>query len=193
MPDYLEKYRQCGSVRQLILVEYKGGSEAALELWEKNGESFWEQSLSCHAFVGKAGVGRAAENDTKTPLGDFGMVCGFGIKPDPGAKLPYVAVDEHTWCCGDSMAYNRIIDLRDLPHDCRGEHMADFSPEYNYGLFFDYNSEGTAGRGFAIFVHCKGENPYTGGCIAVDEEAMIMLLQAMDSNARICVYENPEK
>lgn len=192
MPDYLEKYRQWGSVRQLILVEFMDGSEATLELWEKAVGDLWQKSLACHAYVGKAGVGRAAENDTKTPLGDFGMVCAFGIKPDPGAKLPYIAVDEHTWCCGDEAAYNRIIDLRDLPHDCLGEHMADFSPEYNYGLFFDYNIEGTQGRGFAIFLHCEGENPYTSGCIAVDEDSMIKLLQTVDSNARICIYEKPE-
>lgn len=190
--EFLQKYAAVDTVRQLMLCEYSGGSDAEVSLWVKDETAQWQKKLRCHAYVGRAGVGRAAENDTKTPLGDFGMVCAFGIKPDPGAKLPYVAVNEHTWCCGDEAAYNRIIDIRSLPHDCRGEHMADYAPEYNYGLFFDYNKENIPGLGFAIFLHCKGDRPYTGGCIAVDEKAMIEILRTVDDNARLCIYEKPE-
>lgn len=182
------KYKDLDEVRQLILVEYLGESRARLELWYRSDDKAWEKELSCAALVGRAGVGRASENDSKTPLGDFGMVCAFGIKPDPGAKLPYIHVDEHTWCCGDKARYNRIIDIREHPHSCCGEHMADYVPEYNYGIFFDYNAEGTAGLGFAIFLHCRGKKAYTGGCIAVDEDIMIKLLQKVDKNARICIY-----
>lgn len=190
--DLLQKYAAVDTVRQLMLCEYRGGSDAEFSLWVKDETAQWQKKLCCHAYVGRAGVGRAAENDAKTPLGDFGMVCAFGIKPDPGAKLPYVAVNEHTWCCGDEAAYNRIIDIRSLQHDCRGEHMADYALEYNYGLFFDYNKENIPGLGFAIFLHCKGDKPYTGGCIAVDEEAMIEILRTVDDNARLCIYEKPE-
>lgn len=190
--EYLEKYSSAKNVDQLILCACTGGSEAELSLWLKNNGGGWTESLHCHACVGRAGVGRAAENDTKTPLGDFGMVCAFGIEPDPGARLPYVAVDDNTWCCGDEAAYNQIIDIQSCPHQCRGEHMIDYAPEYNYGLFFDYNLQGIPGLGFAIFLHCKGAKPYTGGCIAVEEWAMIEILQAVDINARLCIYEKTE-
>lgn len=187
--EFLEKYKDNQRVKQLILVEYLGESRAVLELWLKYGESAWHKEFDCPACVGKSGVGRAAENDNKTPLGDFGMVCAFGIKPDPGSKLPYISVDEHTWCCGDTEHYNRIIDIRQHPHQCSGEHMADYAPEYNYGIFFDYNIEGTPGLGFAIFLHCMGDEPYTGGCIAVNEENMIRLVRAVDKDAKICIYK----
>ena len=190
--EYLEKYAVSDKVRQLMLCAFTGGTEAEFSLWLKENGNAWRKELQCHACVGRAGVGRAAENDTKTPLGDFGMVCAFGIKPDPGARLPYIEVDDNIWCCGDDAAYNRIIDIRSLPHDCRGEHMADYAPEYNYGLFFDYNKNCVPGLGFAIFLHCKGAKPYTGGCIAVDEEAMAEILQAVDENARLCIYEKAE-
>ena len=186
--EFLEKYKDNQRVKQLILVEYLGGSRAVLELWCKDENNVWHRELDCGAFVGKSGVGRAVENDSKTPLGDFGMVCAFGIKPDPGTKLPYITVDDNIWCCGDNAAYNRIIDMRSLPHDCRGEHMADYAPEYNYGLFFDYNKNCVPGLGFAIFLHCMGDKPYTGGCIAVDEEIMVKLLQTVDENSRICIF-----
>ena len=39
----------------------------------------------------------------------------------------------------------------------------------------------------AIFLHCTGANTYTGGCIAVSEENMIILLKALDTNARIII------
>ena len=67
--------------------------------------------------------------------------------------------------------------------------MADYAPEYNYGIFFDYNIEGTPGLGFAIFLHCTGDKPYTGGCIAVDEENMIRLVRAVDKDAKICIFK----
>jgi len=187
--EFLAKYKDNQRVKQLILVEYLGESRAVLELWLKYGESAWHKEFDCPAHVGKSGVGRAAENDSKTPLGDFGMVCAFGIKPDPGSKLPYISVDEHTWCCGDKEQYNRIIDIRQHPHQCSGEHMADYAPEYNYGIFFDYNIEGTPGLGFAIFLHCMGDKPYTGGCIAVNEENMIRLVRAVDKDAKICIFK----
>lgn len=185
---YKEKYAAISEVKQLITVEYTGGTGAHLRLFIKNGSGEWESVLEQNAFVGKAGVGRAAENDSKTPVGDFGMVCAFGIREDPGALLPYIRVDDNTWCCGDKEHYNRIIDIRQHPHNCKGEHMADYCPEYNYGLFFDYNIEGTAGLGFAIFLHCTGEKNYTGGCIAVDEDAMLTILQRVDEKARLVIY-----
>lgn len=189
---YLEKYKNSGDTRQLILTEYEGDCRATLELWTKGADGAWQLKLKTGAFTGKAGVGRAAENDSKTPLGDFGLGCAFGIKPDPGSLLPYIPVDEHIYCCGDREHYNRIVDIRDYPHQCSGEHMADFAPEYNYGIFFDYNKEGIPGLGFAIFLHCKGEKNYTGGCIAIEEEAMKLILQNVDSGARICIFETEE-
>ena len=190
--EILEKYRSVEKVEQVMLCQYLGESRAEFELWLKGENGIWHKALRCPAFVGRAGVGRAAENDSKTPLGDFGMVSAFGIKPDLGAKLNYIHVDEHTWCCGDEVAYNRIIDLREHPHNCRGEHLIDFAPEYNYGIFFDYNPEGRVGLGFAIFLHCMGDKPYTGGCIAVDEDSMRKILCSVDEHARLCIFEKAE-
>lgn len=184
---FKRKYAAESEVRQLILVRCGEGSRARLELYGKEA-SRWRLELECAALIGKNGPGRQREGDGKTPLGDFGLICGFGIKSDPGTHLPYVPVTENTWCCGDEAAYNRIIDISALPHVCRGERMADYAPEYNYGIFFDYNAEGIPGRGFAIFLHCRGEKPYTEGCIAVDEADMIRLLKSLDTGARLCIY-----
>jgi len=185
-----DKYRLVDTVRQVIAVQYTGGSNAVIKLFEKqwiNGKVVWNETLSCNGYVGQNGIGKEREGDKKTPIGEFGMIQAFGIKPNPGTTLPYVDVVETTYCCGDATAYNRIIDVRDVKHDCKGEHMIEYTPEYNYGFFFTYNKDCVLGKGSAIFFHCTGPKPSTAGCVAVSEKDMVTILRAIDKNARIVI------
>ena len=43
-------------------------------------------------------------------------------------------------------------------------------------------------KGAAIFLHCTGSNPYTGGCVAVKEKYMKKIMKTVDKNAKICIY-----
>ncbi len=189
--DTTGKYLNDDSVNQIITVQVTEGSNAAIKLFEKNvenGKNVWTETLDCPGFIGHEGLGKTKEGDNKTPIGDFGITTAFGIRKNPGTALPYIDVDENTYCCGDENFYNQIIDISEHPHDCSdGEHLIDYSPEYNYGIFINYNKECTPGLGSAIFLHCTGANTYTGGCIAVSEENMITLLKALDTNARIII------
>ena len=189
--DTTGKYLNDDSVKQIITVQATEGSNAVIKLFEKtveNGKTVWTETLDCSGFIGLEGLGKTKEGDNKTPVGDFGITTAFGIKANPGTALPYVDVDENTYCCGDENFYNQLIDISEHPHDCAdGEHLIDYSPEYNYGVFIDYNKEGTPGLGSAIFLHCAGANTYTGGCIAVSEENMLVLLKALDANARVII------
>lgn len=188
--DALGKYADDPSVTELIEVKYLGGSDAEIHMFVKNAEGgkVWTETLVCSGYVGKNGIGKEKEGDAKTPVGDFGILTAFGIKPDPGTVLPYWLVDENTWCCGDELFYNQLIDISEHPHDCsNGEHLIDYVPEYNYGLFPDYNKECEVGKGSAIFFHCTGAKAYTGGCIAVSEADMITILQTVSEGARIIV------
>lgn len=184
------KYRMVDSVKQIIAVQYAGGSKAVIKMFEKqwiNGKVVWNETLSCDGNVGQNGIDKVREGDKKTPTGDFGMLQAFGIKPNPGTVLPYVDIEETTYCCGDTKAYNRIIDVREVKHDCKGEHMIEYTPEYNYGFFFDYNKECEYGKGSALFFHCTGAKPSTAGCIAVSEKDMVTILRAIDKNARLVI------
>lgn len=189
--DTTGKYLNDDSVNQIITVQATGGSDAVVRLFEKtaeNGKIVWTETLECSGFIGLEGLGKTREGDNKTPIGDFGITTAFGIKENPGTALPYIDVDDNTYCCGDENFYNRIIDISEHPHDCSdGEHLIDYSPEYNYGIFLDYNREGKPGLGSAIFLHCSGANSYTGGCIAISEENMVILLKALDASARIII------
>ena len=193
--DTTGKYLHDESVKQLVTVQATEGTEAVVKLFEKtaeNGKTVWTETLTCPGIIGLAGLGKTKEGDNKTPIGDFGITTAFGIKENPGTALPYIDVDENTYCCGDENFYNQMIDISEHPHDCPdGEHIIDYSPEYNYGIFIDYNKEGTPGLGSAIFFHCTGANTYTGGCIAVSEENMVTILKALDENARIIIDYMP--
>ena len=193
--DATGKYLNDDSVKQLVTVQADDKTGAVVTLFEKsseNGKTVWTETLRCDAYIGLAGLGKTKEGDNKTPIGDFGITCAFGIKQNPGTGVPYIDVTENTYCCGDENYYNQIIDISECPHDCsNGEHMIEYSPEYNYGLFLDYNNEGTFGLGSAIFFHCRSAKPYTGGCIAVSEEDMLTILRAVDENARFIIDYMP--
>ena len=193
--DTTGKYLHDDAVKQIVTVQAPEGTEAVVKLFEKtteNGKTVWTETLTCPGIIGLAGLGKTKEGDNKTPIGDFGITTAFGIKENPGIALPYIDVDENTYCCGDENFYNQMIDISEHPHDCPdGEHIIDYSPEYNYGIFIDYNKEGTPGLGSAIFFHCTGANTYTGGCIAVSEENMVTILIALDANARIIIDYMP--
>lgn len=193
--DTTGKYLNDDAVKQIITVQATDGSNAVVKLFEKtveNGKIVWTQTLECPAFIGLEGLGKTKEGDNKTPIGDFGIITAFGIKENPGTSLPYIDADENTYCCGDNNFYNQMIDISEHPHDCSdGEHIIDYTPEYNYGIFIDYNKDGTPGLGSAIFLHCAGANTYTGGCIAVSENNMVTILKAADANARIIIDYMP--
>lgn len=183
------KYLADAKVRQLLEVKWTGGSKADIVLLQKKGTA-WKTALSCTGYVGKAGIGQASMYSTRTPSGDFGITEAFGIKPDPGAKLPYVKVNKYMYWCGDRHYYNQLVDIRKKPHDCEGEHLIDISPYYDYGLFFDYNTNPVKyGAGSAFFVHCTGGQPNTDGCIAMSKANMVKVLKRVQPGTRLLVYK----
>ena len=102
--------------------------------------------------------------------------------------MPYVKVNPYLYWCADESYYNQLIDIREHPHSCNGEHLIDYDYVYDYGMFLDFNSENTYLGGSAIFLHCKGSYSYTGGCIAVDYDNMIRIIQTAHPGTKICIY-----
>ena len=184
------QYRNNSSVHEILEVKYLGGSNAWVVLRKKSGKK-WATVVACQGYVGSRGIGAAREFLARTPEGNFGITEAFGINGDPGAKLPYVRVDSSMYWCSDEPWYNQLIDIYQHPHACTGEHLIDYAPHYNYGLFFDYNTNPVRyGAGSAFFVHCTGSAKYTGGCVAVSEANMIKIIRNVSRGARLCIYPN---
>ena len=103
----LETYEKDSSVNQLIFVKYQGGSDAQVIFYEKETNS-WKEAFSCQAYVGKNGIDKEKEGDQKTPTGVFSFTKAFGIKDNPGAKLPYIILNPHLYWCEDEPWYNTM-------------------------------------------------------------------------------------
>ncbi len=183
----LDQYKDNPKVKQLLFVKYKGGTRANVLLYTKVNKK-WKKVLSCPGYVGKDGIGAAREWQPTTPEGTYNLTRGFGILPNPGAKMSYLQVNANHYWCSDPAYYNRLIDITKKPHACQGEHLIDYAPSYNYGMFLDYNKECVYPNGSAIFLHCSGNYTYTGGCIAVSQLDMIKILQTVEKGAKICIY-----
>ncbi len=183
----LNTYRTNSSVNQLIFVKYSSGSKATVYVYNKQGSS-WKNVLKCQGYVGQNGINKVKEGDRKTPTGTFGILGAFGIKAKPTTSLPYTKVNKYLYWCGDKKYYNQLIDVREHPHTCHGEHLIDYKGVYDYGLFLDYNPSKTYKKGSAIFMHCSGSYGYTGGCVAVSQSNMLKVLKVLEPGAKICIY-----
>ena len=141
-------------------------------------------------FVGKNGLGKTGEGDGKTPLGTLRPLSAFGIKSNPGTTMPYIDVTPTTYACDEYCEfYNKIIDISVTGHECKGEEMYSYQPQYNYGIATDFNKACIYPKGSAIFIHVKGTKTYTGGCIAFDEDRMVEILKNCDMSLVITVKE----
>lgn len=189
--EVLQHYRTDSNVNQIMLVRYIGGCSAKVFFYEKLREENDAWSLVFReddAYVGKYGVGKTSEGDAKTPCQDLGVLCAFGIRHNPGTSLNYIDVKPTTFACDEACEYyNTILDTAETGHHCKGEEMYLYTPEYNYGIATDFNAECVPGEGSAIFIHCKGAKAFTGGCVALDEEHMALVLRLADSGMRIVI------
>ncbi len=194
--DTTQKYLENNDVTHLITVQASQQHDAVVTLFEKtklNGKTIWTEILNCEAYIGKNGLGKTKEGDYMTPIGDFGIVTAFGIKSNPGTKLPYIDVTDDIYACCDEKAYNKIININDVPHkNEEDEHMIEYTPEYNYGFQIDYNKDREVGVGNSIFFHCKGTVNSTGGCIALAEADLVEIMKKIDKNTRVIIDYMPQ-
>ena len=189
----LKKYEKMNNTDRLIFVNYKGGSKCRVRMFKKteggNGTSTWERILNCKGYVGQNGIGKKRQGDRKTPKGVFWITGAFGILDDPGTQIPYVKLNRYLYWSGEAGTYNTMVDSRELGHRPSGsEHLISYNPHYNYALVIGYNRKNIPGKGAAIFMHCTGSNPYTGGCVAVSEEKMKTVMLNVTAKTRICIY-----
>ncbi len=169
---------------------------ASVSMHEKDAGGNWKQILSTPGYVGKYGLcydEDHVEGCGQTPVGVYHFNKAFGIADDPGCAIPYVKVDEDIYWSGDDregMHYNEMVNIKDVPdlNMENSEHIVDYDYQYQYCLNISFNEEGEAGRGSAIFLHCLGPlKPYTGGCVAVPENIMKMIMQNVKEDCIVVI------
>ena len=195
-PSWVTDLPAAQDADQLFVVAAMGTdlTTAYITMHERDESGAWKQILSTPGFVGRNGLvpdADRAEGCGRTPAGVYHFNKAFGIAADPGCALPYVQVDDNTWWSGDpDRQYNQMVDIRDVPDLVLddSEHIVDYEYQYQYCLNISFNEEGTPGRGSAIFLHCLGPaKPYTGGCVAVPENIMRMIMQRVSPGCAVII------
>lgn len=190
-PEWVIKLPAATGNTQMVVVAAYDDNTAWISMHEKDENGVWQMIMSTPGFIGKNGLGKTKEGDSKTPIGVFHFTKAFGINDNPGTKFDYVKVDENTYWSGDvKYKYNEMVDIRDYPalNKDDSEHIADYVPNYNYCLNISYNEAGTAGKGSAIFMHCLGsKKPYSGGCVALPEDKMKFLMQRVNTDCAVVI------
>ena len=199
-PEWVTKLpsAQDESVKQLFVVAGLGMDKttATISMHERREDGTWEQILSTPGFVGKNGLCLDADHKEgcgQTPVGVYKFNKAFGIAADPGCAIPYIQVTDDTYWSGDireGYHYNEMVNFSDYPDlDMENsEHIVDYIYQYQYCLNISFNEDGTAGRGSAIFLHSFGPTkPYTGGCVAIPEYMMKMVMTNVDPDCVVVI------
>ena len=188
----VSKFKVASSTDQIILVippDYSSTS-AMLYFYVKE-ENQWKEYLSAEADIGMNGLGKTKEGDGKTPVGIYQFNYYFGIYENPGTTLPYIKVNESHYWNGDSDSdrYNQFVNYetyKDFNPD-ESEHLIDINPAYEYAMNINYNKEGIANKGSAIFLHCFSTVKYTHGCVAIDILKLTEIYQILNDNCYIII------
>ena len=195
-PQWVVELPAARDAKQLFVVAGMGMelTTATISLHQRDENGNWKQLLSTPGFVGKNGLcldEDHREGCGQTPIGVYRFNKAFGIAPDPGCAIPYIQVDEDTYWSGDpGEHYNEMVDIKDYPNLLMddSEHIVDYEYQYQYCLNISFNEAGTPGRGSAIFLHCMGPlKPYTGGCVAVPENIMKLILQQVQPDCVVVI------
>ena len=195
-PDWVKNLPAAQTANQLFVVAGLGMDKttATISMHEKDKNGAWKQLLSTPGFVGLNGLcldADHAEGCGQTPIGVYRFNKAFGIAADPGCALDYMQVDENAYWSGDpDRQYNQMVDIRDVPQLAMAdsEHIVDYEYQYQYCLNISFNEDGTPGRGSAIFLHCLGPlKPYTGGCVAVPEYIMKLIMQKVQADCVVVI------
>ena len=177
---------------QILVVAVKN-EEAILCFYQKAPSGKWKLELETQAQIGKNGLGKRREGDGKTPVGVFSFTDAFGILKNPGAKIPYIQVKKNHYWIDDAKSeyYNQFVDSEEVIKDwTSAEHICEYGEVYHYVMATDYNAEGIAGVGSAIFLHCMTEEMEgTAGCVAIPEIFMKQLLKKVDSECVLIIDE----
>ena len=177
--------------RQLLLVKHTEGANAILTLTEQGTDGLWTEVLTAPVLIGKNGMtAHHVEGDMASPLGLYPLGTAFSTESTVPFAYPCRTITKNSWWVDDpqSALYNTWVECEGKQGFASGEKMDSLPVHYHYGLVVEYNTEPvTPGRGSAIFVHCKGDKPYTHGCVAMDEAVMLRVLGWLDAKKTPCI------
>ena len=182
--------------RQLILVQAMPGEgrETCTSCYAREQDTWHPvpELSDLPGYVGKnGGVHDRRRNTETTPAGLWALGFAFGNSPRPeGMTWPWRDVTPNTdWVCDESSPCFNTWQERGnpdlLPWSDDVEHLEDYPTQYAYACVIEFNTppgKVVPDRGCAIFLHCAS-GP-TGGCVGLDAQTMVRVLQWLDPGSR---------
>ena len=178
----------------MIVIPSKNSLNLATFYYYIKKGNIWNEFMISEAHIGKNGIGKEREGDYKTPIGLYQFNSYFGIADNPGAKVPYIKLNNSLYWNGDSDSpkYNQMVNIEIYTNFdiSKSEHLIDETSAYQYAMNINYNENGVPYLGSAIFLHCYTKSLYTAGCVAIPHSNMIKVVQNVNKNAMIIIdYE----
>jgi L,D-peptidoglycan transpeptidase YkuD (ErfK/YbiS/YcfS/YnhG family) len=182
-----------GSATQVLAVTGTGGSDAKMDVWQRNGAGWQPVSAGIPAKVGSKGMSPDHyEGSMLTPTGIYTLDFAFGTEPSPGGGLQYVQVGPDHWWDGDvnSPTYNtmQVCQKDQCPFSLSGGTENLQIPQYAHAIVMGVNKERVPGEGSAFFVH-SSDGSATAGCVAIDDATLVSIMQWLRPGAVIAVAQ----
>ncbi|WP_328475623.1 L,D-transpeptidase family protein [Actinoplanes sp. NBC_00393] len=194
-----------GNAKQVIVVTAAGWSstKATLRAYQRGADGRWRQAFAGMAartgYGGWAWASRRVQDTGTTPVGTFKITEAFGVRADPGTRLPYRKVDGNDYWVGDqrdARTYNLFQPSASAKRTWRksqAERLAAYPKQYAHAAVINFNrpsgvkwdakrsqyvagKPARTGRGSAIFLHASGTGA-TAGCVSVSRANMVRLLK----------------
>lgn len=175
-----------GFIINKILVSQTNENKAILKVEEYN--------IQEEAFIGRNGITDCKkEGDGKTPRGifEFGIAFGMHERKDINLSkdITYIKITDKLYWVDDSNSkyYNQLVDITKVNKDWKSaEHLIKYPKEYEYAIEIKTNPKNIKQNGSAIFLHCSTNKP-TAGCVSINNEALLRILEKVDRNTKICI------
>jgi len=199
-----------GDAQQLIVVtgQSRTSSYSTLRTYQKGADGKWTEKFAAmparNGYKGWVEARKRVQDSGTSPQGTFYITTTFGLKANPGTKVPYRLADGNDYWVGDQKdpkTYNLVQPSASAKRTWRtgeAERLAAYPTQYEYAAVIDFNRpdpktvawNATLGQhmttrpvnvklGSAIFLHVNGSGS-TAGCVSVSRTNMINVLKWLD-------------
>jgi L,D-peptidoglycan transpeptidase YkuD (ErfK/YbiS/YcfS/YnhG family) len=211
-----------GDARQLVVVTgaSRTSTYSTLRTYRKNADGTWSEQFAAmparNGYGGWVEAAKRVQDTGTTPQGTFRITTAFGLRADPGTKLPYRPADSGDYWVGDQQdprTYNLFQPSASAKRTWRtaeAEKLADYPTQYEHVAVIDFNRPKPANvvwhdyfaefvttapadvkLGSAIFLHVNGAGS-TAGCVSVARAHMISVLTWLDPAFKPRIVMAPE-
>ena len=146
----------------------------------KDGQTFLRGKLVT-SYIGKGGiVQEKSEGDGATPVGSFRLLQVY-YRPDrlskPETQLPVEIIEPNMGWCDDSShpLYNQLVYK---PFSASHEDLWLGRNVYDIIIVTSHNQDPVIpNAGSAVFIHLRGDQGYTEGCLALEKDDLLDALR----------------